>query len=442
MKKKIFNLGIIFMLVFGFCFNSAICAEAQELQSEKISFYGIYVLKQGVSEDLDITKPTNASYWTKIDYPTAELSASLGEGSLLTVNTPNYNCAKITLENESKFLLALNKAVTGDVNDDTYTWKYQKVIKEAEGYHLDCIAYVPSYEISFVTNLENFQLNNLTVLRNDIIDFGLIDTNSVEGYTFQGWYSDAECTIPYGPDTKVKENIILYAKWEEIPVVEPEPEPEEDKNESVITPAPEPEVEIDTIEPSIEPDSETKEESNEEVLIEEEVKPFVEETKEEISEDAETPMVASLDETLVDIPSPEVPLAAAPISVTSSQEGISLDLSEEDNIVTIEEAEIPLASSQKESKGIGCIIHKIMYIILVIYSLCFILISFFKKKRNSKMHLTRILSSLVLLCLCVLLFFHKCYLDFYVFLIGFFICLGTFLAAKFFKEEEDDKENK
>ena len=44
-----------------------------------------------------------------------------------------------------------------------------------------------------------------------------------EGYTFDGWYLDEDCTIPYDFSTPVTGNITLYAKW--IENEEPEPTP-------------------------------------------------------------------------------------------------------------------------------------------------------------------------------------------------------------------------
>lgn len=34
-----------------------------------------------------------------------------------------------------------------------------------------------------------------------------------EGYVFDGWYTDADCTIAYDFSSKVTEDITLYAKW-------------------------------------------------------------------------------------------------------------------------------------------------------------------------------------------------------------------------------------
>ncbi|MBE5737608.1 MAG: hypothetical protein E7348_04325 [Clostridiales bacterium] len=40
-----------------------------------------------------------------------------------------------------------------------------------------------------------------------------------EGYTLEGWYTDAECTTPYDFTKEVAGDITIYAKWEEIPQV-------------------------------------------------------------------------------------------------------------------------------------------------------------------------------------------------------------------------------
>ena len=42
-----------------------------------------------------------------------------------------------------------------------------------------------------------------------------------EGYTFEGWYLDEDCTIPFDFATPIMSDIMLYAKWTKI--VEPEP---------------------------------------------------------------------------------------------------------------------------------------------------------------------------------------------------------------------------
>ena len=38
------------------------------------------------------------------------------------------------------------------------------------------------------------------------------------GFTFTGWFSDKDCTVPYDPDSIVTSDTKLYAGWEEIPI--------------------------------------------------------------------------------------------------------------------------------------------------------------------------------------------------------------------------------
>ncbi len=56
---------------------------------------------------------------------------------------------------------------------------------------------------------------------------------TLEGFTFDGWYRDAECTQPWDFETElVSENMILYARWQIIPEEEkPEELPEEKPEE-------------------------------------------------------------------------------------------------------------------------------------------------------------------------------------------------------------------
>ena len=40
-----------------------------------------------------------------------------------------------------------------------------------------------------------------------------------DGYTFEGWYTDSEFTNELNLEEELKENIVLYAKWNKIPEV-------------------------------------------------------------------------------------------------------------------------------------------------------------------------------------------------------------------------------
>jgi uncharacterized repeat protein (TIGR02543 family) len=55
-----------------------------------------------------------------------------------------------------------------------------------------------------------------------------------EGYTFAGWFKDADCTIAFDFETEViTADTTIYAKWEEVKSEEPEPEPVAPKGEGL-----------------------------------------------------------------------------------------------------------------------------------------------------------------------------------------------------------------
>lgn len=200
---------------------------------ETVNADGVYVLKQGVSDTLDISTSTANSYWTQVD-TTAQITFK-EDGELVVVKDADHTAADITI-NEEEFLKALNYAVTGAEDDDTYTWEYNKVILENNGYHLDCIAYVPEYTVTFVTGTEeNIKVG---VLRNDTVS--AIDYMR-DGYEFLGYYVDGEFTTEYDFSNKIKADTDVYLAWVKIepdeelepekPVVDPEPKKDETQPE-------------------------------------------------------------------------------------------------------------------------------------------------------------------------------------------------------------------
>ena len=72
-----------------------------------------------------------------------------------------------------------------------------------------------SYTIKLDTNGGN-ELKNISVKKNQTI--GTIETPTKEGFIFNGWYSDKECTKEYDQDTKVTSSTTLYAGWKVDPV--------------------------------------------------------------------------------------------------------------------------------------------------------------------------------------------------------------------------------
>lgn len=193
---------------------------AAQSEPETVTPQGVYVLKQGVTEDVDISHSTPNSYWTQVDTTAQVTFKENNEGAIVVVNDKNHTSADVAIEEES-FKTALNYAVTGDVEDDTYTWEYNKVILEGNGYHLDCIAYVPEYKVTFVTGDEKNV--NVGVLRNDKVS--AIEYTR-DGYEFVGFFADDTFSSRYDFDTKVKSNFNIYLKWLEIT---PDPELEPDR---------------------------------------------------------------------------------------------------------------------------------------------------------------------------------------------------------------------
>ena len=101
------------------------------------------------------------------------------------------------------------------------------------------------YTITFNTQ-GGSEIDSVRVTRNSTVSKPEEPTR--EGYTFEGWFTDKECTTAFDFDTRVTKNMTLYAKWTEKSTeptdpdepakpVEPTPEPEwenpfEDVNEN------------------------------------------------------------------------------------------------------------------------------------------------------------------------------------------------------------------
>lgn len=302
------------------------------LAEDSVNASGVYVLRQGVSEDLDINHSTPNSNWNVVDTKAEIIFAE--DGFLQVVNDKNHTSANLSL-NEEEFLKALNYAVTGDAEDDSYLWKYNKVILENDGYHLDVLAYVPSYTITFVGGDKEVQT---TVMRNDKVSPA---TLTKEGFEFEGYYADEACTIPFDFNINIRQNYTVYSKWLAIepdpepspvrPVVDPTPVPTiipvpivtsepvpsvrpivtpEPTEESIETPTTAPEV---TIQPTATPTTESKEENNAAAAAPEPT-PEIQETSTETPAPTAKPAVKGVRRIkgAVQIEDDEVPLAASP----------------------------------------------------------------------------------------------------------------------------------
>ena len=69
---------------------------------------------------------------------------------------------------------------------------------------------VPNYTVSFDSN-DGSTVISRTILSGDQLTEPAAP--SKPGYTFEGWYKDSACTIPWDFSEKITKNITLYAKW-------------------------------------------------------------------------------------------------------------------------------------------------------------------------------------------------------------------------------------
>lgn len=408
-----------------------------EVTTEQISLLGVYVLKQGVPADLDLTQSTASSYWTLVDYDVTNVTVTLGEGELLVTNVENYTTASVTIADNTAFLTALNTAVTGAANDDTYVLEWQKIILENDGYHLDCIAYVPEYSITLVSNMEGVTFSNVGVLKNDIISFPEIPT--VEGYEFENWYTDEACTNVYDKTTQIKNSFTLYGKWVEkkeevILPVEPIDPPAPDQPKDTTMAPEEPKEEIPT-------ETETAETPVEETPTQPEQLSTPSETITAEPEVTPTPAPAVESTLIVEEIVPTVTIVEETIpqeeTVTVEEEVSPFEnlILEEDVEIEIEDNEIPLAKTEEKE----CVIHLLMYVLIILYCLSFAIMGFLPQKSDKKYYIARFAACVIVISLSILMLVPECSLDFFVYLLGLMVCLSGFMGAKHFHENTDEK---
>ena len=85
---------------------------------------------------------------------------------------------------------------------------------------------VTRYTVTFDTQ-GGSEIDSVRVTRNSTV--AKPEEPTREGYIFEGWYTDKECSEAYDFDTKVTKNITLYAKWTEETPDEPT-DPDEPEN--------------------------------------------------------------------------------------------------------------------------------------------------------------------------------------------------------------------
>lgn len=100
--------------------------------------------------------------------------------------------------------------------------------------------------ITFTVDLLGVQ-SSTPLPNNSVIPENALDPGNIEGYTFEGWYLDADFTIPFDPSVALDADTTIYAKLTEI-VEEPE-EPTTEPTEPVEPSEPtEPETPVEDVE--------------------------------------------------------------------------------------------------------------------------------------------------------------------------------------------------
>jgi len=105
-----------------------------------------------------------------------------------------------------------------------------------------------TYTVRFKMNGHGTELEDVTV--QDGAALLEPEKPTEDGFTFEGWYTDEDCTLPYDFTLPVSGDLTLYAKWTEAEASEEEPEPAEDPPAE----EPEPEDPIEDPEPQPEPE--------------------------------------------------------------------------------------------------------------------------------------------------------------------------------------------
>ena len=72
---------------------------------------------------------------------------------------------------------------------------------------------LPNKTVHFENNGANEETPDITVQKNSSIRDSIVKNLTKPGYTFTGWYRDAECTMPFLESNPIVEDTTLYAGW-------------------------------------------------------------------------------------------------------------------------------------------------------------------------------------------------------------------------------------
>ena len=195
----------------------------------------------------DITSPVtkDTALYAKWEINSYQVTFDSMGGSSLDNQQVTYNGTAATPSAPTK----AGYTFDGWFTDKDYTKSYDFATPVTDDITLYAKWDIASYNVNF-DSMGGSSLDNQQVTYN-----GTAATPSAPakaGYTFDGWFTDKDCTVAYDFNAPVTDNITLYAKWNKIP----------DQQKPNETPADNPSTgQTDTKQPSTEP-TDTNQSSN------------------------------------------------------------------------------------------------------------------------------------------------------------------------------------
>ena len=133
----------------------------------------------------------------------------------------------VFVKNNTEYTAETAKAIPGYTFDGWYTDR-DCTTKFVNGTKItnDIMLYgkytLDKYTVSYAAGNGNEKADAVFPAKDENIKYGVIYTakpaNEYTGYTFDGWYTNKDCTTKY-TDTKITKNTVLYGKYTEIPPI-------------------------------------------------------------------------------------------------------------------------------------------------------------------------------------------------------------------------------
>ncbi|MBC5715534.1 InlB B-repeat-containing protein [Roseburia sp. BX1005] len=187
----------------------------------------------------DITSPVtkDTALYAKWEINSYQVTFDSMGGSSLDNQQVTYNGTAATPSAPTK----AGYTFDGWFTDKDYTKSYDFATPVTDDITLYAKWDIASYNVNF-DSMGGSSLDNQQVTYNGTAATPSAPTKA--GYTFDGWFTDKDCTVAYDFNAPVTDNITLYAKWNKIP----------DQQKPNETPADNPSTgQTDTKQPSTEP---------------------------------------------------------------------------------------------------------------------------------------------------------------------------------------------